>query len=129
MTKYLVTFIFAALYFVVMAQTPPENLPPRTPEEIARKQNSTLARELNLTDSSQLDTLYRMHLKYARMRAVSNTRAEDLERLQAMIAELKGILTAEQYARFMTHQVEHRPRHPQVTFHPTNDTNRISPKP
>ncbi len=113
---------------LLSAQTSQENLPQRTPEEIARKQNFMLSRELDITDSVQLDTLYRMHLKYARLRLISNTRAEDLDRQQAMTNELKGILTPEQFRRFMEHQVESRPRHPQVVFRSSNDTNHTQTK-
>ena len=81
----------------------------RTPEEIAQKQTHRLIRELDLRDSVQIDTLYKMHLKYARMRVKSNTRREDLERLTAMTDELRGILTEEQYNKFMNKQVCHSP--------------------
>ena len=102
---------------MVSAQPPvEEERPKRTPEEIAQKLNSMLVRELGLTDSVQIDTLYRMHLKYARMRALSNTHAEDLERRLAMDAELKGILTPEQYERFQNRQVDDKPRHPHNTI-------------
>jgi len=107
---------------MVSAQPPvEEEKPQRTPEEIAQKLNSMLIRELGLTDSAQIDTLYRMHLKYARMRAKSNTRAEDLERRLASDMELKGILTPEQYERFMSRQIDERPRHPHnaIPYRPT----------
>ena len=113
MKKYYLLIAIAAVTGSVFAQMlPPEPPQHRTPEEIARKQNTMLARELGLTDSVQLDTLYRMHLKFAKLRAISNTRAEDIERLQAMTQELKGILTAEQYQQFMNRQVDDRPRGP-----------------
>ena len=91
--------------------------PQRTPEEIARKQTTMLARELSLTDSSQLDTLYRMHLKFANLRVISCTRAENLDRLQKMTIELQGILTTEQFRQFMNRQVDHQPRHPHPSIH------------
>lgn len=113
MKKCIFIIAFAAVAGGAFAQMPPQECPQhRTPEEIARKQNAMLARELDLTDSIQLDTLYRMHLKFAKLRAISNTRAEDIERLQAMTQELKGILTAEQYQQFMNRQVDDRPRGP-----------------
>ena len=112
MKKCIFIIVFAAVAGGAFAQPPQESPQRRTPEEIALKQNAMLARELGLTDSIQLDTLYRMHLKYAKLRAISNTRAEDIERLQAMTQELKSILTAEQYQQFMDHQVDDRPRGP-----------------
>lgn len=110
MKKSILIFFLASFAYIAFGQ--PAEPQQRTPEEIARKQNAMLARELGLTDSIQLDTLYRMHLKYAKLRMVSNTRAEDLNRLQAMTEELKGILTAQQYQQFMDHQVGDRPRNP-----------------
>jgi muconolactone delta-isomerase len=99
------------------AQEPEDFQPQRTPEEIARKQTTMLARELSLTDSSQLDTLYRMHLKFANLRVISCTRAENLDRLQKMTIELQGILTTEQFRQFMNRQVDHQPRHPHPSIH------------
>lgn len=86
--------------------------PQRTPEEIALKQTEMLVRELHITDSVQRDTIYRLHLKYARLRAVSNTRAENLERLQQITEDLRHILTKDQFERFMSRQVDSSPRHP-----------------
>ncbi|MGN0236208.1 MAG: hypothetical protein ACI4BD_07880 [Paludibacteraceae bacterium] len=86
--------------------------PQRTPEEVARKQTEVLVRDLGIKDSLQADTIYRIHLRYARLRQVSNTRAEHLERVQQMYQELKQVLTQEQYEEFMNQQLE-SPRRPQ----------------
>ena len=129
MKRLLVIFVFAVCCGAVWSQINPEYQPQRTPEEIAQKQNATLIRELGLRDSVQLDTLYRMHLKYARMRQVSNTRAEDLQRMQAMIAELEHILTPEQYQQFMEHQFDDRPRHPHAIYRQPADTPKIQARP
>ncbi len=129
MKRRLVIFVFAGLCASVFGQNPPDCQPQRTPEEIARKQNAMLSRELGLTDNAQLDTLYRMHLKYARLRAASNTRAEDLQRLQDMIKELQSILTPEQFDRFMNHEVQTRPRHPHLLYNQPSDTPRTRPAP
>lgn len=86
--------------------------PQRTPEEIARKQTEMLVRDLEIKDSLQIDTIYRIHLRYARLRQVSNTRAEHLERVQQMYGELRTVLTQEQYEQFMNQQLE-SPRRPQ----------------
>lgn len=87
-------------------------IPQRTPEEIARKQTEMLVRDLCIKDSLQIDTIYRIHLRYARLRQVSNTRAEHLERVQQMYGELRTVLTQEQYEQFMNQQLE-SPRRPQ----------------
>lgn len=86
--------------------------PRRTPAEIARKQTEMLVRDLEIKDSLQIDTIYRIHLRYARLRQVSNTRAEHLERVQQMYNELRQVLTTEQYEQFMNQQLE-SPRRPQ----------------
>lgn len=71
--------------------------PQRTPADIARKQTEMLVRELNITDSVQRDTLYRMHLKYANMRSQHCTRADNLNLMMAIQEELKNILSPEQF--------------------------------
>ena len=86
--------------------------PIRTPEEEAMKQTEMLQRELSLTEQ-QYDTIYRIHLKYARLRQISNTRAEMLDRLNKMIAELINMLTPEQQLLFLGKQMDQAPRRPQ----------------
>lgn len=98
-------------------------MPQRTPEEEAWKQTAMLLREVGMTDSLQRDTLYRMHLKYAQMRQKSNTRMEGMQRMMAMYKELKGILTPEQYNRFMNKQMDSGPRHPQHPIAPLSHPN------
>lgn len=93
-----------------------QNTPQRLPEEYAMKQTEMVCRELNITDSVQRHKIFCMHLKYAEMRQVSNTRMEAFERLQAMMEDLKGILTAEQYDRFMNQQITPGPRTPQKPY-------------
>ena len=84
--------------------------PQRTPADIARKQTEMLVRELNITDSVQRDTLYRMHFKYANMRNEHCTRADILNFMMAIQEELKSILTPEQFEAFMNRQLNHQPR-------------------
>lgn len=84
--------------------------PQRTPADIARKQTEMLVRELNITDSVQRDTLYRMHLKYANMRSQHCTRADILNLMMAIQEELKNILSPEQFEAFMNRQLNHQPR-------------------
>lgn len=96
----------------VMAQEPvAQSRPQRTPEEEALKQTTRLVRELGIEDSVRIDTIYRMHLKFARFRQKGLTRAENMLRMQAIYDELKQLLTPEEFERFMNHPAE-QPRHP-----------------
>jgi len=109
MRKYLL-FTCLLFSFVLLAQEPSDR-PQRTPEEEALKQTTRLVRELGIQDSVRIDTLYKMHLKYARFRQKGLTRAENMERMQAIYAELKNLLTPEEFERFMNHPAE-QPRRP-----------------
>lgn len=75
------------------------------------KQTMRLVRELGITDSVRIDTLYRMHLKYALVRQKGLSRAQNLERMQAIHNELKNLLTPEEFEHFMNHPAE-QPRRP-----------------
>ena len=75
------------------------------------KQTMRLFRELGIRDSVRFDTIYRMHLKYAKFRQKGLTRAENMQRMIAIQEELKQLLTPAEYERFMNHPVE-QPRHP-----------------
>lgn len=113
MKKTFLTIILLSSVFFAFAQAPQGAVrPQRTPEEIAHKQTEMLTRELNITDSLTHDTLYRVHLRYVKLRLVSNTRAQELERMQSFYAELRQILTPEQYDSFMNMQVTPGPRQP-----------------
>lgn len=94
--------------FAAFAQND-EYRPSRTPEEEALKQTEMLSRELTLSEQ-QRDTVYKIHLKYALMRQVSNTRAEGLQRLNAMTKELLSVMTPEQQEAFLNKQIEPHPR-------------------
>ena len=95
-----------------MAQEPVnEQRVQRTPEEDALKQTTRLVRELSIRDSVRFDTLYRMHLKYARQRQQGLTRAQNIEHMQAIYGELKNLLTEKEFDQFMNHPVE-QPRRP-----------------
>ena len=117
---YIFTIIFLSSFALSVFATPepPSSesspcIPQRTPEEIARKHTEMLVRDLNIKDSLQIDTIYHIHLRYARLTQVSNTRAEHLERVQQMYNELRQVLTQEQYDQFMNQQME-TPRRPQT---------------
>ena len=96
---------------LMLAQEPVRERPQRTPEEEAMKQTMRLQRELGIRDSVRIDTLYRMHLKYARIRQKGLTRAENMERMQSIYNELKQLLTPDEFERFMNHPAE-QPRRP-----------------
>ena len=95
----------------MMAQEPVSDRPQRTPEDEAIKQTVRLVRELDIKDSVRFDTLYKMHLKYARVRQKGLTRAQEMERMNAIYAELKRLLTEKEFDQFMNHPVE-QPRRP-----------------
>jgi len=112
MFKRLFLFVSAALLWgIAVAQEPAGERLQRTPEEEALKQTMRLVRELGIQDSVRFDTIYRMHLKYARFRQKGLTRAENMERMQSIYAELKKLLTPEEFNRFMNHPAE-QPRIP-----------------
>ena len=96
---------------LIMAQEPVSDRPQRTPEDEAIKQTVRLVRELDIKDSVRFDTLYKMHLKYARVRQKGLTRAQEMERMNAIYAELKRLLTEKEFDQFMNHPVE-QPRRP-----------------
>lgn len=109
--KVLFIGLFAFWANTMMAQEA-ENRPQRTPEEEALKQTMRLFRELDIQDSIRFDTIYNMHLKYARWRQKGLTRAENMQRMQAIQEELKRLLTPEEFERFMNHPSEVPRRQP-----------------
>lgn len=111
MKRFLFFLCSALLSGMLWAQEPVERRPQRTPEEEALTQTTRLTRELGITDSVRIDTIYRMHLKYARFRQKGLTRAENMERMNAIYAELQKLLTPEEFERFMNHPAE-LPRRP-----------------
>ena len=107
MKNILLVLLLTVSSVVVMAQND-DFRPSRTPEEEALKQTEMLSRELTLNEQ-QRDTVYKIHLKYARLRQISNIRAEGLERLNAMTKELLSIMTPEQREAFLNKQIEPHP--------------------
>lgn len=115
---YLVIVLFVVAT-VSYAQPPvPMDQPKRTPEEMARKQTTMLVRELNITDSMVIDSLYRINVRHNKRREQGLTRAQELESLQLFMKELRGILTANQFDQFMNNKAD-RPRHPHASFAPS----------
>lgn len=76
--------------------------PRRTAEERAMKQTEMLVRELDIRDSLLRDTLFRVHLRYAHKRSKAGSRSEAVDCINQLMAELKVILTAEQYERLQS---------------------------
>ncbi|MBO5619360.1 MAG: hypothetical protein J5902_05175 [Paludibacteraceae bacterium] len=113
MNKRLLLFVLSIVLVSgpVWSQEPANERLQRTPHEEALKQTQRLVRELGIKDSSRIDTLFRMHLKYARFRQKGLTRAENMQRMQAIYAELKQLLSPEEFERFMNHPAE-QPRRP-----------------
>ena len=112
MLKQVFSFLLVALLAGnVWAQESLTNRPQRTPEEEALKQTTRLVRELGIHDSVRIDTLYKMHLKYALIRQQGLTRAQNMERMQAIYNELQQLLTPEEFEQFMNHPAE-QPRLP-----------------
>lgn len=105
------TILFISLFLLASFLTSlrAQECPQRTPEDIALKQTEMLVRELGIQDSVVRDTLFRMHLKFAQKRAISNTRAQALQYMQEANMELQQILTPEQYQQYMNQQVNYAP--------------------
>ena len=108
--KFISLLCCALLAGSLMAQEPADR-PQRTPEEEASKQTERLVRELGIKDSVRVDTIYRMHLKYAKIRQKGLSRAENMDRMQSIYNELKRLLTPDEFERFMNHPAE-QPRRP-----------------
>ena len=130
MKKIYSLFVLALMAGSMMAQEPVlESRPQRTPEEEALKQTTRLVRELGIKDSVRIDTIYRMHLKYALFRQKGLTRAQNMERMQAIYDELKHLLTPEEFEAFMNHPAE-QPRRPRGAnvIAPTKQAAPIEPR-
>lgn len=111
MLKKLFSIVCATLVAGMLLAQEQNVRPQRTPEEEASKQTERLVRELGIKDSVRIDTIYRMHLKYARIRQKGLTRAENMERMQSIYNELEQLLTPDEFERFMNHPAE-QPRRP-----------------
>lgn len=114
---YLVLVLLALSAFAYAQPPMPKDMPQRTPEEMARKQTYMLIRELNLTDSMTIDSIYRINVRHNKRRMHGMSRAEELEGMYLFQKEIKGVLTAEQYDRFMNRRPDSQ-RHPHATFAP-----------
>ncbi len=114
-----ISYILIGLALFSLSLFAQKSRPPRrTAEDIASKQTEMLVRELEINDNALRDTLFRMHLKYAELQLISNTRNEAIQRMVQMQAELKNILSPEQYEAFMNCQVD--TTHTRLPHHPCN---------
>ena len=105
----------AYMSLALSAQNAP--YPQRTALDIAIKQTKMLVNELGIANDTMLCAkLYHMHLKYAQMRDISNTRSEALQRMSQMQEELQQLLTPEQYSTFMNRQLNRSPRTPKSSY-------------
>lgn len=109
--RFIVFFLAVCLCGVTSSGQDSSSRPHRTPQEEAQKQTERLVRELGIKDSIRIDTIYRMHLKYALVRQRGLSRSQNMERMQAIYNELKHLLTPEEFDRFMNHPTE-QPRLP-----------------
>lgn len=91
-------------------------MPQRLPEEEAAKHTEMMCRELNIRDTTQRRKIFAMYLEHAYQRQRSNTRMEQLQRMEDANEKLKTILDPEQYNRFMNTQINPAPRHPQHPY-------------
>jgi hypothetical protein len=108
-----IVFILLIISFTLVAKAQVNSHPQRSAADIAHKQTEMLVRELNITDSTTRDTLYRMHLKYAKKRTTLSNRDEILECMRNIQEELSHILTPAQYNAFMKLRLNQGPRSPQ----------------
>ncbi len=106
---FIFTFLFAGA-FMAFGQSPYIR---RTPEEMARKQTEMLVRDLGITDTLVRDTIYEVHLRFARMRHPNPTPEEVVQYRDSLSQALRGILTPGQYRLFLNSRNKPNPRYPQ----------------
>lgn len=125
---FFVLVLVSAWSFVCYAQSTGMNtVVHHSPEEIASYQTRILMTELGLTDSAQMDTLYRIHLKYAHLRMQPSTQATHLANVTAFHQAIQQVLTPKQYELFMKQHTNRGPRHshhPIGKVQPSNETER-----
>lgn len=80
-------------------------IPKRTPEQEAAKQTEKLQQELDL-NQDQVKEVYKINLRYARERQISNKRSEAMERMKNKNADIQQVLSQEQNNRLQTKRYE-----------------------
>ena len=87
-----------------------DNMPVRTPAQEAAHQTEKLRQALDLTEKQEKQ-IYQINLHYAKQRQTSNSRTEALERVKRKNADLKKVLTDEQYDR-----LQHKRHYDRTTY-------------
>lgn len=82
--------------------------PSRSPEQEAALQTQKMQQELDL-NQEQIQAIYDINLKHARERQVSKSRSEALERVKNKDAEMREVLTRDQYIRLQDKRYERYP--------------------
>ena len=102
-------FVSFVLFFMTLGiQTySQENpvVPKRTPEQEAAKQTDKLQQELDL-NQDQAKEVYKINLRYAHERQISNKRSEALERMKNKNADIQQILSPEQNNKLQSKRYE-----------------------
>lgn len=116
-----ILFVFCT-FTVALAQAPHAchnpHCPTRTAEDEAVKMTEMMVRDLALSDSIQIARIYELHLRVAIERKNQTeppTAEQHQARMTRFMSQLKTILTAEQYERFLAICRSREPRHPQAT--------------
>lgn len=92
------------------------HFPKRTAKDIALKQTKRMAVELGITtDTIRCERLFHLHLKYANMRNINDTRDDILHRMKQMQEDLKQLLSPEQFTAFINQQLNYKSRTPKHT--------------
>lgn len=89
-----ITFVLLICWIMPVASQSNANTS-RSPEQEALKQTEKLQTELSLSPE-QFRQIYEINLRYARMRQVSNTRDEALERVKNKNIEIQNVLNPTQ---------------------------------
>ncbi len=103
-------FVLSACPVLSLSAQSERDVPVRTPEQEAVSQTQKLREALSLSDT-QTRLVYLINLHYAKERQASNSRAEALERVKRKNADLRKVLTEEQYYRLQNKHYERSSRH------------------
>jgi len=102
-------FVLFVLFFMTLGmQTYSQDnqvVPKRTPEQEAAKQTDKLQQELDL-NQDQAKEVYKINLRYARERQISNKRSEALERMKNKNADIQQVLSPDQNNRLQSKRYE-----------------------
>ncbi len=92
-----VLFILLATMCVVLGASAQDVRPQRTPEQEAQRRVEMMAQHLQLS-ATQVEQLYQLQLKYARLRRKATVREDFVRLMHALIDEIEQVLTKEQFA-------------------------------